>query len=550
MKKIAVLPDHVINQIAAGEVLENPASAVKELMENSIDAGAKEIRIEIEGGGLQRITIEDDGCGMNREDAILCLKRHATSKIRAAQDLDLLVTMGFRGEALAALASVSQLELRTFDGTTSTRITAEGQVEPVARNRGTTIDARNLFYNAPARLKFQKSAGACAASVLKTVQAVSLSNPEVSFSLFSNGKPTFSAVAKEWKKRVEEVLGIFAHELKPVESKISIKGLLGRPEESKMNRSGQMIFVNRRPIQSPLISKAVKEGFGTRMQESLFPVFCLFLEIPSDMVDVNVHPQKREVRFREEGLIYSLVRSAVLGSFEVDLAPLPLLPWDFTSIPRSHLALKQEFVPKQEFTPAESFRPLKQELDLSTGALEFCVQETAVPLPMTIENRPKALLGNYLLTEKEEWMLVDLKGAEARILFEGMTHEKPAIQTLMWPLEIQIKDSAEELAEVVKQLYIEARPIGKHQIAVDAVPAGIEMSQVETLIRTFNEEKSDRRLASALTKTCRLTKKKYSYEEACLIWRKLQSCKDSDYDPLGRKIKVELKEKQLAEYFG
>lgn len=539
MTKISVLPDHVIDQIAAGEVLENPASAVKELIENSIDAGASEIRIEIEGGGLQRISIVDDGDGMDRENASLCLKRHATSKIRLAQDLDQLATMGFRGEALAALASVSQLELRTSDGLTSTRILASGLVEPVARNRGTTIDARNLFYNAPARLKFQKSTGACAAAVLKSVQALSLSNPEVSFYLSSNGKLTFSAVAKDWKLRVEEVLGPFAHELKPVQAKIGIRGLLGRPEESKMNRSGQMVYVNRRPIQSPLISRAVKEGFGTRMQESLFPVFCLFLEVPSDIVDVNVHPQKREVRFREEGMIYSLVRSAVIASLGTDFVPPRLLPWEFIPASATH------FVPLnlEPLTSNESVSNIDPE------PLPFYAQEMATPLPLVVEPRPKVLLGQFLLTENEEWMLVDLKGAEARILFESMIQEKPAIQSLMWPLEMHLKEAAEEIVEIIKQLYIEARAIGKHQIAIDAIPVGIELSQVESLILTFNEEKSDRKLASALTKTCRATKKKYSFEEACLIWRRLRSCSDQVYDPLGRKIKVELKEKQLAEYF-
>jgi len=521
MTKISVLSDHVIDQIAAGEVLENPASAVKELIENSLDAGASEIRIEIEGGGLQRICIEDDGCGMSAEDAFLCLKRHATSKIREALDLDRLVTMGFRGEALAALASVSKLELKTSDGHGATRITASYQVEPAARNRGTTIEARNLFFNAPARLKFQKSFGACSAAVLRAVQAVSLSNPEVAFHLFSNGKPTFSALAKDWKGRAEEVLGEFAHEVKPLNGEISIRGLLGRPEESKMNRSGQMVYVNKRPIQSPLISRAVKEGFGTRMQESLFPVFCLFLEIPSHLVDVNVHPQKKEVRFQDEGRIYSLVRSAVIASFEKEPSLQPL-PWEFTRDPSSY----------------------------SPAPLEFCLQDAPIPLPIVIESRPKAVLGNFLLTEKEGWNLVDLKGAEARILFEELGKEKPAIQSLMWPLELQVKESAEVLVEIVKQLYIEARSLGKHQIAIDAIPADIEISQVEGLIRTFNEEKSERRLAAALTKVCRSSTKRYSFEEACLIYRRLQTCNDQNYDPLGRKIKVELNEKQLAEQFG
>jgi len=499
MSKIALLPDFVIDQIAAGEVLENPASAVKELIENSIDAGATEIRIEIEGGGLQRIFIEDDGCGMNREDAILCLRRHATSKIRSAEDLERLRTMGFRGEALAALASVSKLELKTSDGTEATRIA--DRIESTARNRGTTVDAKSLFYNAPARLKFQKAASSCAAAILKVVQTISLSHSEIHFRLFSNGKMTFNADAKDWRARAEEILGSFAHEVK------GIRGLLGRPEEAKLNRSGQIVFVNRRPIFSPLIAKAVKEGYGTRMAESLFPVFILFLEVSSDSVDVNVHPQKREVRFREEGKVFAQVRDAVAASFQKQ--PFQPLPWEFTSVP--YVAMQPTFV----------------------------LEDAPMPLPMEIPASPKAVLGGFLLLE---WKCVDLKGAEARILFEEMKKHKPAMQPLLIPLQVT---GDEELVGELQILGFEARVVGKRQVAIDAVPVGME--RAEEFVRLFSAE---RKLAAALTRTIRARTKKYTFEEACLIWRRLQLCQDPGYDPLGRKVVIEMSEKELSEMFG
>ena len=511
MGKIAVLPDFVIDQIAAGEVLENPASAVKELLENSIDAESSEILIEIEGGGLQKILIEDDGSGMGREDGSLCLKRHATSKIRAVEDLDRLSTMGFRGEALAALASVSQLEIRTSNGNEAIRI-AGSAIEPIARNRGTTIEARNLFYNAPARLKFQKSQSACAAAVLKTVQSVALSHPQVRFRLFSNGKLTFDVAASDWKTRAREVLGAFPHELQGT----SVRGLIGHPEEGKLNRSGQMIYVNRRPIQSPLISRAVKEGVGTRMQESLFPVFILFLEIASDLVDVNVHPQKREVRFREEGKVFSIVRNAVASAFQsIPISEPTPLPWEFTHVPH---------------TPQP---------------LPFMVHDAPLHLPLETEMRPKFLLGEFLLVEKISWSLIDLKGAEARILFEEMESPKPSIQPLMWPIEIQAKNP-EELVELVKPLYIEARPLGKNRILIDALPASMEVSQVDEFLRLFGQE---RKLAAAITRTCRASAKRYTFDNASAIWRKLQGCKDKNYDPLGKKIVAEITEKELRRWF-
>ncbi len=529
--KIIVLPDFVIDQIAAGEVLENPASAVKELVENSLDAGAREIRVEIEGGGLQRILIEDDGSGMASVDAALCLKRHATSKIRSAAELEKLATMGFRGEALAALGSVAKLELKTSDGNESTRIVASGGeislIEACARNRGTSIEARNLFFNAPARLKFQKSAASCAAAILKVVETLSLSHSGIHFSLYSNGKLSFEAKAKEWSERVEEVRGPFAYSIAFSEGGISLNGLLSRPEEGKATRAGQTLFVNRRPIASPFIAKAVKEGFGTRMVDSLFPSFVLFLEVPSDLVDVNVHPQKKEVRFREEGKLFAFVRKAVSSVFESEAPEIAPMPWEFTK------------------TPPTSF--LDREI-----APSFCGFSEAPSLPLKFLSRPIALLGNYLLLEqggsegeRRVWTLVDLPGAEARILLEAMEQEKPLTQALIWPLEMEA-DSPEETAELLRPLGIEGRPLGKRSLAIDALPSGMRESLALEFVRQYN---SDRKLAASVSRVCRSRGKKFTIEEAAMIWGKLQSCKDRVYDPLGKRIVSSLSEEELAKRF-
>ena len=519
--KILVLSDFVIDQIAAGEVLENPASAVKELVENALDAGASEIRLEIEGGGLQRILIEDDGCGMSAQDAPLSLKRHATSKIRSATELDQQKTMGFRGEALAALASVSQLELRTSDGTEATQVIASGgeirSTLPCARNRGTSIEARNLFFNAPARLKFQKSSAACAAAVLKVVETLALSHPEVNFSLYSNGKRTFEAKAKEWQSRIEEVRGPFPHSLQFAERDLSLRGVVSRPEEGKMNRSGQTLFINRRPIVSPLIARGVKEGFGTRMTEALFPSFVLFLELPPDLIDVNVHPQKKEVRFRDEGRIFSFVRKAVSSLFEAEMPEIAPLPWVFTQGPSYDTPLC--------FSDAADWS-----------------QHT---LPLPIPSRPLALLGPYLLLEEERWILVDLPGAEARILFESMESKKPETEPLLWPLEMEI-DSPEEVAELLRPVGIEARPLGKRGLAIDALPSGLNEFCALDFVQQYSV---DRKLAANVSRICRARTKKYSLDEGKLIWEKLKMCKDKIYDPLGRKIISPISEEELAKQF-
>jgi DNA mismatch repair protein MutL len=518
MSLIQVLPDLVIDQIAAGEVLENPASAVKELLDNALDAGASEIRIEIERGGLQLIRIEDDGSGMGREDAMLCLRRHATSKIRSADDLKQLATMGFRGEALASIAAVASLEMKTSDGKICTQI-ADGKADTCARNRGTTIEIRSLFSKIPARLKFQKSPSACAAAVLKTVQSLALANPAVRFELFSNGKKTFGCQKSDWKKRAEEILGPFSFHVRAELDGMVAEGLLGLPEEAKANRSGQIVFVNRRPISSPMIARAVKDGYGTRIEESVYPTFLLFLTIPSSEVDVNVHPQKKEVRFREEGKVYHLITRAVTSAFAKQEPQIAPLPWDFK--------------------PASS-------------AMPFVIQEelghVPIALPIETKGRPLAVLGDFLLVEDNPWKWVDLRGAEARILFDEMEKSVLAKQALMWPLEVALapSESAEETAEILSQVGIEARALGKWTLAIDALPAGMQTSHVSDFIRFFSAERSQRRLAASITRTCRASGRRYSLEEASLIWKLVG---DRPFDPLGKKIWVSVTEEQLAELF-
>lgn len=552
MAKIALLPDLVADQIAAGEVVENAASAVKELIENSLDAGASEIIVSIDGGGLERLCIEDDGCGMDREDALMCLKRHATSKIRTAGDLEQLSTMGFRGEALAALASISKLEIRTSDGSEACHIVLEAgdvpHVEMIARNPGTTIEAKSLFFNTPARLKFQKSPAANAAAVLKVVQTLSLAHPEVRFTLQSNGKVTLQCHQTDWKGRAEELLGEFAHKLEAP----MIRGLLGRPEEGKTNRSGQTLFINRRPIFSPLIAKAVKDGFGTRMQESLFPQFLLFLELPPEWVDVNVHPQKREVRFREEGRIYQIVRNAVFQAFEGAQREVPRvsLPWELPPLsctqvtPTNITEETRHFAEKQALDFTRSIR---------LPAPSFQIEDAPQPLPFVPTSMPLALLGDFLLVQiEQDWQLVDLRGAEARIIFEEMEQPNSSsskMQALLWPIEYK-SSHPDELVQLLQTAQIEARVTGKHMIAIDATPPNLKPSHVlEFLEQLIMPGKEQRRIAAALTKTCRSAKHRYSLTEASCIWEKLCKCKDRTYDPLGRKILSSITKETLTGMF-
>jgi DNA mismatch repair protein MutL len=481
------------------------------------------------------------------------LKRHATSKIRTAHDLERLSTMGFRGEALAALASISKLDIKTSDGIQSCHIALEGggapNVTKIARNRGTTVEARNLFFNTPARLKFQKSPAANSAAVLKIVQTIALAHPNVRFSLYSNGKMTLKCHQTDWKLRAEEILGPFAH----VVDAPMVHGLLGRPEEGKLSRSAQTLFINRRPIFSPLIAKAVKEGFGTRMQEALFPVFLLFLELPPDWIDVNVHPQKREVRFQEESRIFQIVQSAVFQAFEgvKDAAPLP---WEKVLNSQDH---RHNFTmqPNTFFIPEHENNEVRGALDFThEGGMKpdptFRLEDAPPTLPFEETSTPLAILGDFLLMHlAQEWKIVDLKGAESRIVFEEMQDRKSQVQALLWPIEYQSSDP-EELVNLLKQANIEARITGKRTIAIDAVPQNLNSTHVLKFVDLLSAPGNlKRRIAAALTKTIRSAKRCYSTSEANLIWEKLCTCKDQIYDPLGRKIVSPITQEHLTGMF-
>lgn len=516
-KKIRRLEETVINQIAAGEVVENSASIVKELVENSLDAGAKRIGVEISQGGQQWIRIEDDGCGMSPEDALLCLERHATSKIQIFEDLESLQTMGFRGEALAAIAAVSHFQLKTSDGDKGTRVMAEGglisAVEPCARNRGTTIEVRSLFYNVPARKKFQKSQAASTAQITRMIESLALAHPDVAFSLISQGTKIIEVKSRSSKERIEEILGKQELEVHFEQGGVSVWGFISSPIRAISNRSGQHFFLNRRSIFSPLISRAVKEGYGTRISETLHPSFVLFLQIAPDAVDVNVHPQKREVRFKEEGKIFRFFTDAVSRSF---------------ASPGFSEPISFEF-PKMPFAFAEESLPLKMNIS------------EEMPLPLPPLERGIAVYANYLFLEREgELFIVDLRAAHARVLFEAMEEKKEAPQSLLWPLEIELSREEEaekdQIVEELSSLGIESRILGLKRLVVDALPRFLDSEQFPSFFKAWREGKTS---LAAIDRFSRSTKKAYSLEEAQLLWQKSRGWL---YDPLGNPISKAVKE--------
>src|SRR5437016_3933529 len=333
MSKIRVLPDHISNLIAAGEVVERPASVAKELVENAIDAGATRIVIDVESGGRRLLKITDDGEGMTRDDAVLAFERHATSKISKAEDLSAIGTLGFRGEALASIASSARVELRTRteEAPAGTRVVIEGgrmrDVKDAAHPRGTTIAVRDLFFNTPARRKFLRSEATETYHLTNLVTHYALAHPEIAFTLTNNGRETLRvAPAKDLRERAYQVFGAqFLDSLLEVNNAVSeptetsfslpqiakVQGFVSAPRERRTSRDAQFLFVNGRFVRDRLIGRALSEGYRSILPHGVYPVALLFIEVPLEEVDVNVHPAKTEVRFRRAAAVADAVREAV-----------------------------------------------------------------------------------------------------------------------------------------------------------------------------------------------------------------------------------------------
>src|SRR5215217_2175977 len=323
MSKIRVLSDHVANQIAAGEVVERPASVAKELVENSIDAGARRVELDVEAGGRRLLRVSDDGEGLSRDDAVLAFERHATSKITSVEDLERVSTLGFRGEALASIASVARVELVTQQEgeAEGTRVLVEGgrmrDVALAARPRGTTISVRDLFFNVPARRKFLRSEATESFHLTNLVTHYALAHPEISFALTNNGREVLRASAAEsLRERAYQIFGAeFLENLLEVgggyEGAARVRGYVSAPRERRTTRDAQYLFVNGRYVRDRLVARALSEGYRSVLPHGVYPSALLFLEVPPAEVDVNVHPAKTEVRFRRASAVADSVRESV-----------------------------------------------------------------------------------------------------------------------------------------------------------------------------------------------------------------------------------------------
>jgi DNA mismatch repair protein MutL len=433
MSKIRVLPDHISNLIAAGEVVERPASVAKELVENAIDAGATRIVIDVESGGRRLLKIIDDGEGMSRDDALLAFERHATSKISKADDLNAISTLGFRGEALASIASVARVELVTLtkDASAGTRVIIEGgrmrDVKDAAHPRGTTISVRDLFFNTPARRKFLRSEATESYHLTNLVTHYALAHPEISFTLTNNGRETLRvAPANDLRERAYQIFGAqFLDGLLEVDNAVSeptetsfslpqiarVRGFVSAPRDRRTSRDAQFLFVNGRFVRDRLIGRALSEAYRSILPHGVYPVALLFIDVPLEEVDVNVHPAKTEVRFRRAAAVADSVREAVrAGLASAGFAPsaevrdTPASRADEVEINRTHAQAAAAPSATPSTWTAESGFDLRPQPE--QPRIGFAVPETrsfeSVSPDLSPAQTPAVLSRPQTLTEAEE----------------------------------------------------------------------------------------------------------------------------------------------------
>ena len=511
-RRIRILPDHVANQIAAGEVIERPASAVKELVENSLDAHATRIDIEIRNGGKTELRVADDGHGMVHDDALLAIDRHATSKIADERDLSAIKTLGFRGEALPSIAAVSRFQLETApdDGGAGTRVRIEGGrvagVDEIARQPGTTVSVRSLFFNVPARAKFLRSAAAETRAISDVVTDLALAHPGVAFRLTSNDRELLDTPGvDDLISRIVTIWGDeLASQLLPLDhtsESIRLAGLIQRPADTRPGTRRTHLFVNGRPFEDRFVVRAAEAGYRTTIPRGHRPALFLFIHLPPDQVDVNVHPTKAEVRFRDKIGVEKTLSAAVRATLEgLDSSP------DLGPGAGQLVGAKPEH---------ESWRPHHRPLggDRPAGQMAFFVPDPGTeseaderrPGEVGDESpyRPDSMWqvhNSYILCETRGGLIiVDQHSAHERVLFErimrGFESKDAPSQRLLFPLTVRLSPSEfqalEEIAGVLHETGFELEPFGSNTVIIHSVPSPHRHFDAERCFREMISELAD-----------------------------------------------------------
>ena len=523
-RPIRELPDELVSQIAAGEVVERPASVVRELVDNALDAGARQITVRLLAGGVRSITVEDDGQGIAPHELPLALKRHATSKIANLAELETVATMGFRGEALAAIASIAGLSIvsRTEGASMAQRLDARsGELEPAARARGTTVDVQELFFNTPARRKFLKTDATEFAHALEAVRRHALARPDVGFAIWHEGRLAAQWRAASADDRLADVLGsdfiAASGALDSRQGPLLLQGRVGRPEAARSRADQQYLFVNGRYVRDRLISHAVRAAYEDQLHGSRQPSYVIFLQLPPEAVDVNVHPTKIEVRFRDGRAVHQAVRRAV----EDTLAPTRAAA-AASGAPEAMRRTPAEVAPSAPAPalPSPGWQPslgLPERAPLLASEPSPAWTRLLAPLPAAPASEPRVPLsvpsastsaphdwplgravaqigGVYILAENAQGLIVvDMHAAHERIVYERLKAaraqgERLPAQPLLIPVSFAATEAeiatAEAEAETLQALGLELSPLAARTLAVRSRPAALPDADVADLARS------------------------------------------------------------------
>jgi DNA mismatch repair protein MutL len=595
--KIQLLPDSIANQIAAGEVVQRPASAVKELIENSIDAGATAITLIVKEAGKSLLQVIDNGGGMSETDARMSLERHATSKIRKTEDLFTLRTMGFRGEALASIAAVAQMEMKTRMETDDlgTLIVVEGsdikKQEPVACEKGTSICVKNLFFNIPARRNFLKSNPVELRHIIEEFQRLALANPEIALTLVQADEVIYDLPAAKLSQRIINLFGKgYQQQLAACQEEtdlVKISGYVGKPDFARKTRGEQFLFVNRRFIRSNYLHHAVMSAFEGLLAENSYPFYVLFIEIDPRHIDVNVHPTKTEIKFDDERAVYAVVRSALrqaIGShnlspgldFGADVNIISKL--NNASLNTKEIYFEERFSTALHKSNQDNWEKMFEGLENSK-----LIQQNEAPPPETLkfessinksdsgqeENTLFQLHNRYIVKQvRSGMMIVDQQAAHERILFEKFTEQlrsrsAPSQQSL-FPQTVTL--GAADFAMVLElQKEIEAigfrfEIFGKNTLVVNGIPGnlptGREKEFFEGLLEQFKINQSElaipiqENLARSLAKKAAIKAgQKLQREEMKSLLDSLFACSNSNYSPDGNDVYFIFELTKIESYF-
>lgn len=573
MPRIAPLPDHLINQIAAGEVVERPANALKEIIENSLDAGADDIRVELSGGGIRLLRVTDNGAGIHPDDLALALSRHATSKIRSLNDLERVASMGFRGEGLASIASVSRLTLtsRQARQTHAACIRAEdgilSAISAASHPQGTTVEVAELFFNTPARRKFLKSESTEYAHCATMLNRLAIAHPDTAFTLQHNGKTIFHYPAQSLNERVAATIGSdFQAACLPMDSGsgiLRLHGLIAKPTYAQGKADKQFLFVNQRFVKDKVMMHAVRQAYRDVLHNQLLPAFVLFLDLPPEMVDVNVHPSKTEVRFRDSQAIHQLIfhtlnktldstradqtesisnagsilqarvtQAARFQSEQPTLSDSPnrpasgsLKPAAYT--PAYHAPRQHTLNLRENRTALDNYAELYRDTSPIHTADPFSGSPKAAHQQHILSDNPNnpihdndtpdyplgfaiaQLLGIYILAQAQDSLiLVDMHAAAERVNYEKMKRRRTEngrlnSQALLIPpvFTASFTETAalQEHADTLRSYGLHLEAVSENSIAVKAVPQMLAKTDVETLARKVLEELAENSTSHSIT---------------------------------------------------